>query len=349
MNTINHKMITLARESRGLNQTEFAKKINTTQGNLSKIERDEATISEELFDRICSELNYKPSFFYKQNPVLPVDTYYRKNRIIDQKTKLQAEALINIYKFCVEDMLRSIEIPTSNIITLTNQKYESPQKVAQYLRSRWGVPKGAIKDMTELLESNGIIVIKVDFGTTKIAGRTVVTQTGQPIIFINSELSGDRERLTLAHELGHIVLHINNEPLFIGDEEPEAFLFGMEFLMPLNDCISDFDESLTLTKLSDLKRIWKVSMQSILYRVQNENIVSERRCSYLWIEISRRGWRKAEPINIPKEEPQLLSKLAKMHLSELEYSKTDLAELFGLEEDDLTNWILPKNQKLRIA
>ena len=130
---INPRMIELALQARGFTQTEFAKIINTAQSTLSKITRGEAIVTVELLDKISQVLKFKKSFFYRQNTILPVDTYYRKTRVIDAKTKLKAEATINILKFCIDDMLKSIELPTTNIFTLTNQQYLIPNRVRTFM------------------------------------------------------------------------------------------------------------------------------------------------------------------------------------------------------------------------
>lgn len=63
-------------------------------------------------------------------------------------------------------------------------------------------------------DNNGIIIIQMGFETDKIDGRTILTNTGYLIIFINANASGDRQRLTLTNELGHLILHLGNMPVF---------------------------------------------------------------------------------------------------------------------------------------
>ena len=348
MQRVNHKMIVLARESRGLTQTELAKLMGIPQGNLSRMERGDIILKDENLENLCTILKYPESFFYQDNQICAADTYYRKAVTVDQKTKLKAEAIMNIYKFNIEEMLKDLEVSTNNIPVLREQ-YESAEKMAMYLRSYWNIPKGAIENLSKVAEDNGIIIIQMDFETDKIDGRTILTNTGHPIIFINSNAPGDRQRLTLAHEIGHLILHLGNMPLFGRDEETEAWNFGLEFLMPMVEVKYDFNNNINLEKLADLKRVWKISMQSILYRIQNSGLATYNQCRYLWSQISARGWKKVEPIEIPKETPTLMNRMVNMFISELGYTKDEVANILKVEKEEFESRYLNVKGKLRVA
>lgn len=347
MKKINPKMVQLARESRGFNQTELADKLNIPQGNLSRMERGEVGIKDELLKQLTYILGYPEDFFYLTNAIGISDTHYRKAITIDQKTKLQAEALMNIYKFNVEEMLKSLDIK-KNIPAIEDQ-YDSPERIAKYLRSYWRIPRGAIENLTKLVEDNGVIVIPIDFGTDLIDGRTILTDTGYPLIFINKSASNDRQRTTLCHELGHVILHLNGFPTFARDEESEAFNFAAEFLMPIAECGYEFNDKLSIEKLAQLKRVWKVSMQSILYRAQKQELVNKNRCRYLWSIFNAKGWRKKEPIELETETPTLLLRMINAMINGLEYSKRDIAKIFSLTEKEFQERYFPTSSKLRVA
>ncbi|MBL0308797.1 MAG: ImmA/IrrE family metallo-endopeptidase [Bacteroidetes bacterium] len=348
MNKVNHKMIQLARESRGYTQTELAELTDIPQSNLSRIERDALNVSPENLKKLCATLSYPEEFFFQQITLATTDTHYRKAIVIEQKTKLKAEALMNIYKANIEEMLKSLELSTHNIPVL-KEETDSPEKVAQFLRSYWKIPKGAVQNLAQVIEDNGIIIIQLDFDTDKIDGRTIVTDTGHPIIFINKNASGDRQRLTLAHELGHVILHMNSIPSFSRDEEGDAFGFGIEFLMPLSECKYDLEGRLTIEKLADLKRIWKISMQSIVFRAQKQSLITYNSARYLWSQFASRGWRKVEPIEVPKEEATLLNRMANLFITDLEYSKKELAGIFRLNVDEMEERFFTKSKRLKVA
>ena len=344
---MNYKMLQLARESRGYTQTELAEILSIPQGNLSRMERGEIGIKDEHLKNLCAVLNYPKEFFQLTNQISTTDTHYRKALALEQKTKLKAEAIMNIWKFNIEEMLKSFDV-TLNVPSLS-EMHDSPERVAKFLRGFWNIPRGSIDNLLEVIENNGIIVILMDFGTDKIDGRTIVTDTGHPIIFLNKDSSGDRQRLTLAHELGHVIMHTTKLATFAIDEEEEAFRFGIEFLMPLSETQYDMTDKLSIEKLADLKRVWKVSMQSILYRAQKQELVTYNRCRYLWSMFSSKGWRKSEPIEIKKESPTLTNRMIKLLSENLGYSKEEIAKMFAINIGEYEQRFTSAEKKMRIV
>ncbi|MEU6266222.1 ImmA/IrrE family metallo-endopeptidase [Saccharopolyspora shandongensis] len=105
------------------------------------------------------------------------------------------------------------------------------------------------------------MVFEEDFGTQRVDGLSQWIGD-HPVLLINKACPTDRRRLTMAHELGHIVLH---NGLATDDPEREANEFAAEFLMPSHVIKAEL-RSLTLGKLQDLKQVWGTSMQSLYER-----------------------------------------------------------------------------------
>jgi len=120
------------------------------------------------------------------------------------------------------------------------------------------MPIGPVRNVARWIEFAGVFIVEENFGTQRIDG-TFQWVGDHGIIFINAALPLDRKRLTLAHELGHLVLHTND---LDADVEKQANNFAAEFLMP-EHIIKPQLRSLTLGKLSDLKLERGVSMQEI--------------------------------------------------------------------------------------
>ena len=100
MEPYNFKMLTLAREARGLTQTELAKRTKTDQGNLSKIEQGILKPNKEIIEKYADALGFPESFFYQQENRTPIsDFFYRKRLSITAKEKLRLEAQIDILRY----------------------------------------------------------------------------------------------------------------------------------------------------------------------------------------------------------------------------------------------------------
>ncbi len=144
-------------------------------------------------------------------------------------------------------------------------------------------------DVNKIIEILGIPVEKKpDFRKAKVTG-SISMQEGSPKIWINPMMnqSKERERFTLAHELGHFMLHIapSFKDDYISDDniewnrdsnwdvkEMEANKFAAELLMPLEQIKEEFnaiDSSNRETKIDKLSEIFKVSRQAIQFRLQS--------------------------------------------------------------------------------
>lgn len=347
--TPNYKMIIVARQSRGLTQNELSNLTGIPQSSISRIELGNLKITDEYLEVLSKFLDYPKDFFYRDIQVYPSGSHYRKRIIIPQKVIDKVEAIMNLYVADIQELLKAVELNNSLPVLNTNNPIK-PEDAAIYLRQFWKIPKGAINNLTKVVEDNGIIVVHCDFNTDKIDGRTMVTEKGQPIIFINKNLPGDRMRLTLAHELGHILLHINNVPSFNSKmDEGEAFRFAAEFLMPTREIKPFLTGKLTIELLADLKRGWKVSMQAIVYWATTMNAITSNHSRYLWTLFATRGIKKQEPIEIPKEVPTLLSEILELYFSKLQYTKKDIAKILCLHLKEFEDRYILNSNTLKLV
>ena len=120
MNTqkLNPKMLTVARESRGLNQAELAEKVNLSASNISRMEQDFIEITPSNFTSIVRVLNYPDEFFYQEGETLASALALRKRNIVAQKIMVPIEAQVNIYRLNVEKLIKAISYPEINLPVL---------------------------------------------------------------------------------------------------------------------------------------------------------------------------------------------------------------------------------------
>jgi Zn-dependent peptidase ImmA (M78 family) len=142
------------------------------------------------------------------------------------------------------------------------------------------------------------------------------------LFFLNKDAPSDRMRWTLAHEIGHSIMH--RHPT--GDVEEQANEFASEFLMP-RDEIAHHLEDLTLEKAAMLKPIWKVSMAAIIMRAVQLGCITERKSRSLFTSLSAQGYKRNEPFPIDPEEPYLVRNLVAYYREKLQYNDFDLAQL----------------------
>lgn len=341
---VNNRMITIARESRELTQAALARALGVTQGTLSKIEGGLASCPADLLQKLATVLDYPQSFFRYNKPIHGIGTgahhlLYRK-RMLPAKTLKRIEAQINLKRIHLEELLASTEMESDlDVPRLDPSEYEGgAAQVAQTVRMYWNLPSGPIDNMTELVERAGIIVIEHDFGTDRVDATSLKIDGLPAMMFVSPNVPGDRLRFTLAHELGHLVMHTVPHPAV----ETEADRFAAEFLMPAAD-IGHQLVRLDLAKAARLKPYWKVSLAALVYRAHELGRITDNQYRYLFYQLSAAGLRKEEPaeLAIPKESPTTHAALIDYFRSNLGYSVKELMDLFRLNSQDFTRQYMP--------
>jgi Zn-dependent peptidase ImmA (M78 family)/DNA-binding XRE family transcriptional regulator/predicted HTH domain antitoxin len=154
------------------------------------------------------------------------------------------------------------------------------QKAAALAREAIKIDDEIIRDICGLLEDNGVKVFTPKLASDGFFGLSVSEADGGPAIVVNTweRLSVERWIFTAAHELGHLLLHLDAYDVTKADEEPgqekEADTFASHFLMPDALFKKEFAEArgLPLVKLVfKLKRIFRVSWKSVLYRISSQS------------------------------------------------------------------------------
>jgi Zn-dependent peptidase ImmA (M78 family)/DNA-binding XRE family transcriptional regulator len=333
----NHHMLTLARDSRGLTQSELAARLGVMQGTLSKYETGFQEPTAEVVAALSETLGYPQAFFYEiGRPYGLPPFHYRRRKKLSAKALGRIVAEMNIRRIHLEKLLVSFDWKTNAFIPeIDPDEYRGRGKgsltmedAARSLREMWLLPSGPIENMVELLEDHGGVVIPCDFGSDLIDAMSQRIEGLPVLFFVNVNAPSDRLRHTLAHELGHMALHTIT---IKSDEEmeDEADAFAGAFLLPADEIrpqLRRFD----LRQLANLKRYWKVSMAAIAVRADRLMLITPYQSKMFWIEMSKLGYRKREPNEPPKEHPKLLRQMISFHLGKLGYSVSEMAKLLHL-------------------
>ncbi len=335
----NEEMLRLARQRKGIRQTEAARRLGIEQPLLSRMENGLSEIGENLLMRAEIVYELPKSFFYLRDPVLgaPVSVHpmWRRKADVTARELDMVVAELNLRVIHLRRFLEGVEFANSiDIPRLDIDDYENPEEIAGIVRAHWKVPRGPIRDLTALVEHAGVIVCHSEMGGTSISGVTFSAPGVPPLIVLNIVQPADRMRYSLAHELGHLVMHRFPS----SDMEREANEFAAALLMPAPDIRSYFKaRRIDLALLAAMKPEWRVAMQALLMRASSLNFLTKNQAQYLWKQISARRLRLREPpeLDFPKESPTIISTMVQMHLNSLGYSKGELAQFLHIYENDL--------------
>ena len=345
---LNPQMLILARQSRGLTQDELAGQMNVGQGTISKIEAGLAQPTKDELERLANVLRYPSHFFTQRRKVIGAglsELYHRKHEVVSARTlnKVHAWAAIRIMN--IEDLLRSCEYAKPSMPVLPIEDFDAnPEKIARTVRAVLQLAPGPVVSMTKVIEDCGCIIIKMDMGTRHIDGFSRRGEGIPPVFFLNQDLLPDRWRWTLAHELGHMVMHTepSNENI-----ENEANRFAGEFLAPAHELKQQLWE-LSIPKLAGLKRYWKISIQALLMRAKQLGIIEDWKQRQMFMKLSKAGLRLREPVELdpPLEPPQRIQEIIAFHKAKLGYSDNELQCALATNIDDIYSLYLQGNPHL---
>ncbi|BCH11983.1 hypothetical protein MesoLj131c_62410 [Mesorhizobium sp. 131-3-5] len=345
----NPDMLKLARDAREFTQAELAQKSGITQAFISKLEHGLNTQpGDDALDRISAALGFPRAFFFQRERALGFPHFhFRKRAKLGAKPLARIGAVINIRRQHIAKLLRSYEFEVAKPIPQIDldEAGLTPEKVAERLRAYWMVPRGPIQSVVELIEDAGGIVILARFGTNLLDGLSFRIEGMPPLFFMNKDVPGDRFRFSLAHELGHMVMHS------VPDEdekmESEAHRFAAAFLMPAAE-IKPYLAGAKIGNLGRVKAYWKVSIKALIRRTHDLKIITPSQYKFMSIQYNK-VFHGEEPIDIEIETPNRLKKIVDFHRETLKYSTDDLAELLAFRPEDVERLYLGGRPGIRLV
>jgi Zn-dependent peptidase ImmA (M78 family) len=321
-----------------MTNAELASRVGVSQMASWYWEHEVFGTNDEVLEQLSKALGYPSTFFFQEGEPLPLPLSFRKRGKVTKKLLDQVDADINIYRLGLERLLKAFGEPESKLPTLDTQELGSPQECAKKLRKTWKIKKGPIENLSELLESKGIHLCSAEFATDRIDGRCAVAAGKYPIIITNRALLGDRQRFTLAYHLGYLVMHLNTNPSFDRDLSHEANLFAAEFLMPDEDIKKDLTD-LNFAKLPELKKKWKASMISLVYRADDLGLLTPNQKRFLVQQFNEQNIRRREPTNldVPVEQYKLTRDIITKYRTGQKLTIKQMAQFMNLEQEEFLN------------
>lgn len=325
---MNPRMLTLARESRGLTQSQLSKITGIGQPILSKAENGVVPLPPERLGAVAEALSFPREVFdWTDEPVGlgPSGFYHRKQSGLGQIALKAIEAEVSLLLMRLRRLEKSVDVEPANRMPVLDADEYEPEEAAALVRASWMVPNGPVHNAIELVERAGVVVVRLDLGSLKISGLSVKPPDSLPLIVLNEGMPSDRERFTIMHEVGHLVMHqIPSE-----DGEREADRFAAEMLMPGQD-IAPYLGGMSIQRAVQLKQYWKTSMASIIRRAHTLGKIDDRKYKSLSVQMSQHGYRKHEPAEPGREEPTILPGVIEVFREGHGYTDRELARVVGL-------------------
>lgn len=338
------------RLAKGFSLEELAAKTGgiVTKQALSKYEKGIIRPSAVVLNRLAEALNTKAATLYRESDVSIEIIAFRKASRLPKKELARVESSVSN---ALEERIQLQELSglTSDdmkartiagrrtggrlpIKSMAIENLDDVEKVAETLRSDWNLGFDEISNMAETLENHSVHVIGIST-LYNLDGVAAVAWTGRnrakaAAVASKMGVPGDRQRLNLAHELGHLVLDIPQNV----DEEKAAFRFGAAFLIPAETLYKEIGTQRAFIQPKELlmlKHKFGLSVASLLYRLRDLNVISESYYRRWCIEINRLGWKQREPDEIKPEQSNWVRRVALRSLSEGLMSIEEAARFLG--------------------
>lgn len=325
-------MLETVRLARGHTQTRLAELSAISQATISKLESGALEVDRARAEKLAGPLDAPVDLLGQPRSILgqPSVIFHRKRSSLAVSAMNRLRTQLDLLHLQVHSLLEDGPAVELRRDPVSDDGYVTPEEVAYRTRRALRLPSGPVENVVDALEAAGVAIVRRDLGSPKIDALMSWPRDGRPVVLLASHAPGDRQRFSLAHELGHAVMH----ELPSEFQEQEADRFASEFLMPRTDLAGSL-RGVTLTRLTRLKQQWRVSMAALLRRARDLGEISDSEYRTLNIEISQAGYRKAEPIEVPSEPPHLLTHRVEQLLAEGR-SVDDLASRAWMTTNEFT-------------
>lgn len=344
---IGHRL-KLARAAAGLSLRELEERIDNlvSAQALNKYEHDEMMPTSAVLIAVCRALGVTPDYLLSAGELALEDVAFRTEALgARDRARVEAQVLGDMERYlAIEDLLNvaSSSWDKPREAPFPVDELPDADRAARSLRGHWQLGLDPIPNFAEFLEERGLKVVLADMpepvdGLTCLVRRK--NRDDVPAIVINTHerLSGERERFTLAHEVGHLLILCGSDV----DRERACNRFAGAFLMPAEVLWAEVGkrrDALSLAELIELKRVFQVSIQMLVHRCFDLKIISEELYKSLFRDFKEKGWRDPpyeEPIKLPKQPPRRFQRLVYRAVAEEVVSRSRAAELLRISVREL--------------
>lgn len=320
--------LVLARKRRGLTVTRLAQMAGLTARRLSDYENGRAHPSAPSLAALAEALEFPESFFTAEE-VADLSVESVSFRALSKMTASQRDIALSGGRLAriLQDWIGArFRLPTPTLPSLTSfsrlgegEQVPFPgesgsadcpaEKAAELVRARWGLGVAPIPNMVHLLEAHGVRVFSLSRDCPEVDAFSFWDR-GIPFVLLSTEKTAERGRFDAAHELGHLVLHGEEQVPHGPQAEGEAHRFAAALLMPAADVLAYAPRNPSTNWILQAKRRWKVAAMALAHRLHELNLTTEWQYRTHCVELGRLGYRKAEPQSaLVRETSQVLGKV----------------------------------------
>ncbi|SAL61110.1 helix-turn-helix domain-containing protein [Caballeronia humi] len=327
-----------ARKAAGLSLRELGARVGLTHAAIKKYEDEQATPTSATLLNLARTLNVRMEYFFRPETASLDRIEYRK------RSSLPKKRLDAIEHEVIDQIERRIELealfPTPPVAAFAPVEglpdviddASQIEHAAEAVRDAWDLGYDPIPDLIDVLEARGVRVFMIDANADAKFDGLAASVNDMPVIVVGSNWPGDRQRFTLAHELGHLMLAGRIGASF--DEETVCNRFAGAFIIPQHSVIQALGAHRSVIEpkeLSLLKEEFGLSMAGLLYRARDLGIVTPAWRDEQARLFRNKGWHVAEPgKRHPAQKAHLFEQMVFHALAEGYIGESKAAELLSM-------------------
>lgn len=325
-----------ARYAKGMSAKSLSAKLGgkVSAREISRCELDGSVLDGEKMSLLANALDVPLAYLLDYGEFSVYQKNFRKKSSFGKRAeaRVDIDATVALQKYVdVESMLGIASgdwnKPDMDLCLGLNSPQDA-EEVAVELRRHWRLGSDPIRSMSAAIEREGVKLIALHLPDNIDGVSARARPPDVEAIIINADKPGERQRFTIAHELGH-------QFLCIGDcvDEKLCNWFAGAFLMPKDMALYEIGERrarIDFPELFALKDLFGMSAQAIAYRCRDLGIISQSVFRSLMKQVNARGWRKSEPNPLPPESPERFKRLCWRALDEGLITESRAAELLDM-------------------
>jgi Zn-dependent peptidase ImmA (M78 family)/DNA-binding XRE family transcriptional regulator len=340
-----------ARRARGITASDLASMIQVSVQSLSKYENGHQTPRHETVERLSETLGLPQPYFFRPHKAEDKRPVFWRSKLSALTSDLdRASVRLEWLKEVIDYLGQFFDFPHLTLLRLDVPR--DPLKItsdflenaASAVRAEWSVRRGPLPDVLEKVEDSGVLVSRIHVRAEKVdAFSQWSDRFGIPFIVLSRDkASAARQRWDALHELAHILLHqhvthdqLNNRATY-KILEKQADTFASLMLLPERDFLDELYAP-TLDGMLSLKERWGVSVAAMIMRSASLDLIDDFTAKRMWMNYTRRGWRKGEPFDgkMEKETPHLIRRSFEMLLEGNVQTVADIRNALPFPLDDL--------------
>lgn len=288
-----------ARRTSGFTQDDVAASLGVSRAMVSYWEAGTRTPNEAQLAALASLYRRQPSDFYQD---APIDEKADEARMLYRRAAVEltpaAQRGIGAFVDFLADYAKLAEQCGVKLRGMTQSPFllvpgfdsaDDARRKAEEVRAHLRIGLGPVADVDKVCELLGITVYRTQLGndlSKTISGAFFNHPRIGYSILVNLDMTPGRRRFTLAHELGHALLHSDGDSIVVSGPKRDARerfadTFAGEFLMPSEGIRRAIEELGAGPRIDDpadvihLQRYFNVSYVTALVRLRQARLLTQ--------------------------------------------------------------------------